>query len=172
MTNTREIRLATANDALYIGRLCRKTIQERLDWSWSPAYVLGKIESNDTNVAVAIENGKIIGFAMMKYARLHAHLLLLAVPAKKNQIGVGDDLVEWLEKIALLGGITFVYVESHIKDIEAREFYQRLGFTSVQRLSRFYNGREAAIRFAKELRSPLRTPFINNSMKTTARYYN
>lgn len=171
MTTTREIRLATAQDALTIGNMGRKTIQDCLDWSWSPSYVLGKIESNDTNVIVATEEGKIIGFAMMRYTLNHAHLLLLAVPAKKNQIGVGEDLVRWLEKIALLGGTTFVYAETHLKDIESREFYHRLGYKSVQHIPRYYHGSETAIRLAKELRST-KLSFLNSSLKTAARYYN
>ena len=171
MTVTREIRLATTRDATYLGNMGRRTIRDSLDWSWSPNYVLGKIESADTNVAVATSAGKIIGFAMMKYSLSHAHLQLLAIPAKKSQFGVGDELVEWLEKIALLGGTTFVYVETHIKDIEAREFYHRLGYKSVQHIPRFYNGKETAIRLAKELRVTS-IPFLNNTLKSTAKYYN
>ena len=171
MTTTREIRLATADDAVKIGNMGRKTIQDSLDWSWSPSYVLGKIQSNDTNVVVATDDGKIIGFAMMKYTLNHAHLLLLAVPVKKSQLGVGDDMVDWLEKIALLGGTTFVYAETHLKDIEAREFYHRLGYKSVQHIPRYYHGKETAIRFAKELRASS-VPFLNSSVKTAVRYYN
>lgn len=171
MTTTREIRLATASDAAHIGNMGCQTIRDCLDWSWNPSYVLGKIESNDTNVAVATESDNIIGFAMMKYSLSHAHLLLLAVPAKKSQFGVGDELIEWLERIALLGGTTFVYAETHIKDIEAREFYHRLGYKSVQHIPRYYNGSETAIRLAKELRATS-IPFLNSTIKTTAKYYN
>ncbi len=171
MTTTREIRLASAEDAQIIGCMGRKTIQDNLDWSWSPRYVQGKIESSDTNVAVSAIGSRIVGFAMMKYTLTHAHLLLLAIPSKKTQLGIGEDLVDWLEKIALLGGTTFVYTEVHIRDLEAREFYQRLGYKSVQHIPRFYNGNETAIRLAKELR-PTSIPFLNNSIKKAARFYN
>ena len=171
MTATREIRLATAQDANFLGNMGQRTIRDSLDWSWNPSFVLGKIEAADTNVAVATVDGKIIGFGMMKYNLSHAHLLLLAIPAHKGQIGVGEELVEWLEKIALLGGTTFVYVETHIKDIEAREFYHRLGYKSVQHIARYYKGNETAIRLAKELRATS-VPFLNNTLKSAVKYYN
>ena len=171
MTTTREIRLATAKDALTIGSMGRSIIRNRLDWSWGPEFVRGKIESADINVAVSTLGDKITGFAIMKYTLAHAHLLLLAIPSKRSQFGVGEDLVEWLEKIALLGGTTFVYTEAHIKDIEAREFYHRLGYQSVQHIPRYYRGKETAIRFAKELR-PTSIPFLNNSLKKVAQFYN
>lgn len=145
------IRLATSEDAEQIGSTKGKIIRDCLDWQWSPQFVLGKINSSNTNVAVVTEDEKIIGFAMMKYSLKRAHLLLLAIPCHSKQEFIGEQLVAWLEKIALVGGINFVYTESHIKDIEARQFYQNLGYKGVQRISRFYRGKETAIRFAKEL---------------------
>ena len=159
------IRLANKDDAEQIGSTQSERIRECLDWHWNPQFVLGKINSPNTNLAVLTEDDEITAFAMMKYSLTKAHLLLLAIPAQSHQEYIGEQLVSWLEKIALVGGINFVYVESHIKDIEAREFYQRLGYRAIQRISRFYRGKETAIRFAKELYpdATTRTPSVSHS---------
>ncbi len=52
---------------------------------------------------------------------------------------------------ALVSGIGIIYLETRLSNAAGRKFYQRLGYKAIQRIPRYYGGREAAIRLAKDL---------------------
>ncbi len=147
------LRLAAHADASAIASLSRDRIESGLGWSWTGPRVLRSIRDPQTNVIVAQRaHGRILGFGMMKYHDDDAHLLLLAVRADSGRCGVGSALVAWLERTARVAGIGQIRLEARITNAAARSFYAGLGYRETQTLDGYYQGREACVRLAKDLR--------------------
>jgi ribosomal-protein-alanine N-acetyltransferase len=113
--------------------------------------VLRSIRDAGTNAVVALDGETMLGFGIMKYDDEEAHLLLLAVHAAAARRGVGRALVQWLEAVAMVAGVGQVYLEARVANGAARAFYGRLGYREIQHLAGYYQGREAAVRLAKDL---------------------
>lgn len=145
------LRLAARADAAAIAALSRDRIEQGLGWSWAAPRVRRSILDRGTNVVVAGDADRMLGFGIMKYHDDEAHLLLLAVRAEVGRRGIGSALVTWLEQSALIAGVGQVYLEARFANGEARAFYARLGYREIQTLPGYYLGREACVRLAKDL---------------------
>src|SRR4051812_27854119 len=82
------IRLATLRDARAIAEMSRDEIEAGLSWTWTPERVRRSIRDRATNVAVAQEARRVVGFGIMVYGDEKAHLSLLAVHASRREHGV------------------------------------------------------------------------------------
>ena len=150
------LRLATRADSAQIAAMSRDLIERGLGWSWTPRRVLRSIGDAHTNVVVALENGqgggpRLTGFGIMKYHDDEAHLMLLAVREADRRLGIGSALVTWLEKAALVSGVGQVYLETRVRNLQARAFYRSAGYREVQTVPGYYQGVEPCVRMAKDL---------------------
>ncbi len=151
MIGRHTVQPATRGQAAAIAAMSRDLIERGLGWSWTLRRVIGSIDDPATNVVVATDGGRLLGFAIMKYRDDDAHLLLLAVQSAVARRGVGRSLVDWLEASALAAGIGQVCLEARAGNASARRFYRRLGYREVQHLPGYYHGEEAAVRLDKDL---------------------
>jgi ribosomal-protein-alanine N-acetyltransferase len=150
---TLSIRLAHAADADAIALMSRDLVEQGLGWSWTAARVRRAIGDRQTNVAIAPGAGATMGgFGIMRYGDDDAHLLLLAVRREQLRNGIGSALVEWLERSAQVAGIGRVVLEARVTNVGARAFYRFHGYQEVRLLPGYYGGREASVRFVKDLR--------------------
>jgi ribosomal-protein-alanine N-acetyltransferase len=151
--NHREVTIAPArrDDVRAIALGSRDLVEHGLAWAWTPSRVLRSVRSRIALVVVARAGDRLVGFAIMRYGNEEAHLDLLAVVPERRRQGVGRRLVEWLEKPALVAGITEVTLEVRSGNRGARAFYERLGYRESGRSAGYYQGRESAIRMRHEL---------------------
>jgi ribosomal-protein-alanine N-acetyltransferase len=82
----------------------------------------------------------------MRYGDDEAHLDVLGVGHDYRREGLGRQLVEWLEKPALVAGIAAVFLEVRGSNHGAQAFYERLGYRKLAYIAHYYQGRESAIR--------------------------
>lgn len=150
MNTAPEIALATVADAQVIALLSRDEVEQGLVWSWTPSRVRRAIQDRETNVVVAREGTKVVGFAVMKYRSEDAHLLLLGVHPLSRRKGVATALLSWLEDTLRVAGATAVQVEVRASNRVARAFYAKLGYEQVNATTRFYQGVESAVHLVKE----------------------
>jgi ribosomal-protein-alanine N-acetyltransferase len=143
--------LARMADAAEIAYMSRDLVEHGLQWSWTPRRVAASIRRLDALVVVARAAHRIAGVGVMRYGDDDAHLDLLAVDPDYRRAGVGRRLVEWLEKPALVAGITDVFLEVRASNHGAQAFYERLGYRKLAHLTRYYQHREAALRMGREL---------------------
>ena len=113
--------------------------------------VTASIRASDVNVLVASIHGNIAGFAIMRYGDDVAHLDLLAVAPPYRRSGVGRQLLEWLEKCAVVAGIFKVALEVRADNEGAQLFYKRMGYRALAHLPGYYQGVEAALRMGRDL---------------------
>lgn len=147
-----ELKLARLRDAGQIARMSRDLVEFGLPWSWTAERVAAQIRSPDSNVLTAWAHGRLVGFAIMQFFAEHAHLNLLAVEPVSRRLGIGRQLLQWLEETARVGGIFFVHLEVRAGNRGARSFYQQLGYRETRYIPGYYSGREAAIRMTHDLR--------------------
>jgi ribosomal protein S18 acetylase RimI-like enzyme len=145
------LQLARPADANTIGKLSRDLIENGLQWRWTPRRVAASIRAPDVNVLVARVQENIAGFAIMRYGDDDAHLDLLAVAPPYRRAGVGRQLLEWLEKCAVVAGIFSVALEVRAANEGAQLFYKRMGYRTLLQLPGYYQGIEAALRMGRDL---------------------
>ena len=145
------IGLARVSDALEIAVMSRDLIENGLQWSWRPRRVAASVRSLNALVVVARAADRIAGFGIMRYGDDDAHLDLLGVGHAYRREGLGRRLLEWLEKPALVAGISAVFLEVRASNRDAQAFYQRLGYRKLAHIPHYYQGRESAMRMGREL---------------------
>ena len=154
--------LARPANAIAIANMSRGLIEYGLPWRWTAKRVEASIGAKNVNVLVARIDDRIIGFGIMRYGDDDAHLDLFAVAPEYRRLGVGRQLLEWLEKCAVVAGIFRVALEVRASNNAAQQFYQRMGYRPLTQLPGYYQGTEAALRMSRDLSraqpSPLAKP--------------
>ena len=143
------IRFATLNDAEAIALESMAEIEHGLEWRWGPQRVSKAIADPETNVAVAVNEGTMVGFGIMKYDDDVAHLLLFAVREDARRHGIGSALLIWLEQVAHVAGVRRFVVEARHDNVGARAFYLRHGYRELATVRRMYYGLVDGVRFEK-----------------------
>ena len=130
------IGLAHPSDVVEIARMSRDLIERDLRWSWIPSRVNASLRSSNTIVVVARAADRIAGFGIMRYGEDEAHLDLLGVDHDYRREGLGRRLLEWLEKPALVAGISAVFLEVRESNHGAQAFYERLAYRKLAQIAR------------------------------------
>jgi ribosomal-protein-alanine acetyltransferase len=150
MANIR-LGLARADEVPAIANMSRYLIENGLPWSWNEQRVGYCLKNRDCVVLAARDRRRLAGFAIMEFYDEHAHLSLLAVQPGYQRLGIGRQLVEWLESSARVAGTFTVQLELRVSNDVARRFYERLGYREVARKAAYYGGREDALRMVHQL---------------------
>jgi ribosomal-protein-alanine N-acetyltransferase len=143
--------LARLPDATTIAKMSRDLIEHGLGWRWTPKRVVASIQAANVNVLVARLDGHLAGFAIMRYGDHVAHLDLLAVAPRYRRAGVGRQLLEWLEKCAVVAGLIRVVLEVRARNEGAQRFYERMGYRTLVHLPGYYQGVEDGLRMGCDL---------------------
>jgi ribosomal-protein-alanine N-acetyltransferase len=146
-------RLATVADAYEIAVMSRYLVEVGLrGWSWHPERVSKAIRARDTNVVVAEVKNILVGFAIMEFGDVKAHLSLLAVKPSHQRCGIGRGLMDWLEDAALVAGISTINLELRTNNFGARCFYKMVGFKETAYIPGYYRGVETAVKMSRDIR--------------------
>jgi ribosomal protein S18 acetylase RimI-like enzyme len=165
------IGLARRSDVVEIACMSRNLIETGLRWSWTPGRVAASVRRPDAIVVVARAADRIAGFGIMRYGDDDAHLDLLGVGHDYRREGLGRRLVEWLEKPALVAGISVVFLEVRASNHGAQAFYERLGYRRLGEIAHYYQGSESAVRMGRELGQPgLAESAVSASLATGMRH--
>ena len=131
--------------------MSKNLIEAGLGWSWTEHRVLASLKDRATNVAVAFDGDRLIGFCIAKFRVDEGHILLLAVDEAHRRRGLGTALVHWMEKTALVAGIGIIYLEARLNNAGARKFYETLGYREFKLEPGRYRGIETGVRLGKDL---------------------
>jgi ribosomal-protein-alanine N-acetyltransferase len=139
------------DDAPAIAAMSRQLVEHGLAWSWNEERVERCLRNRDCVVLAARDRRRVVGFAIMEFYAIHAHLNLFAVQPGHQRQGVGRQLLEWLEASARTAGVFKVNLELRATNDRARGFYEKLGYRVVGRKAAYYDGREDAVRMTHDL---------------------
>jgi ribosomal-protein-alanine N-acetyltransferase len=149
------LQLARPADASRLSAMSQSLIEAGLRPTWSAARIAWHIRHPESLVLTARMAQEIAGFAIMRYSDDLAHLNLLAVEPVHRRRGVGRRLIAWLEDTALTAGTFVIGLELRATNAGAYAFYAALGYCERGRVSGYYQGVEAAVRMARDLRTCL-----------------
>jgi [ribosomal protein S18]-alanine N-acetyltransferase len=153
-----EIAPARSADVQSIAEMSRRLVETGLPWTWTPERVMRHLRHSDSMVitarATGCDSSTLAGFAIMHFGDDIAHLNLLAVASAHQRLGLGRQLLTWLEHTAVTAGVFTICLEVRARNPVALLFYRRLGFLETARLPRYYSGREDALRLMRDLRHP------------------
>lgn len=147
------IEFASHADAGQIAKLSKLYIEHGLGWKYTPDKITQLIRHARKNVVVAREDGQLAGFGIMTYHESRANLDLLAVKLRYRYQGIGRQIVQWLEEVALTAGIFTVYVQVRQINIGAIKFYQKLGYRTLNEQAGYYHGIETGVIMSRDLRN-------------------
>jgi ribosomal-protein-alanine acetyltransferase len=150
VTNIR-LGIAHPDEAPAIANMSRYLIEHGLPWSWNEQRIGYCMKNRDSVVLAARDRRRLVGFAIMEFYDEHAHLSLLAVQPGYQRLGIGRQLIEWLESSARVAGTFTVQLELRVSNDGGRRFYERLGYNEVARKPAYYGGREDALRMMRQL---------------------
>ena len=146
-------RLALPADAYEIAVMSRYLVEVGLrGWSWPPERVAKAIRSRETLVVVAEVRRHLVGFAIVEFGDVQAHLSLLAVKPPYHRCGIGRSLLYWIEDSALVAGIGTITLELRANNYGARSFYRLVGFEEGAYIPGYYRGVETALRMSRDIR--------------------
>lgn len=145
------LRAAHISEASAIASMSRLLVEHGLNWRWTPSRVRRSIKDKETMVLIASVDGRLSGFAIMKFRDEESHLFLLAVTQKMQGSGIGQALLAWLEKSCRTAGMRHIRVEVRAGNLKARQFYERFGFRFVGQVAGYYDRREPAVVMVKTL---------------------
>jgi ribosomal-protein-alanine N-acetyltransferase len=139
------------DDAPAIAAMSRQLIEHGLAWSWTENRIERCLRNRDCVVLAARDRRRVVGFAIMEFYAIHAHLNLLAVQPGNQRQGLGRQLLEWLEASARTAGIFKVHLELRASNDGALAFYEKLGYRTTGSKPAYYDGREDAVRMTHDL---------------------
>lgn len=145
------LRPAHVSEAGAIASMSRLLVEHGLNWRWTPSRVRRSIRDKETMVLVASIDGRLSGFAIMKFRDNDAHLFLLAVESRMQRTGIGAALLTWLEKSCRTAGMRHIRVEVRAGNRNARRFYERAGFRLIGQVAGYYDRHEPAVVMVKSL---------------------
>ena len=152
MTSLEKLDLGPArlSETAHIAEMSRRWIEHGLTWRYRPELIAAQVRNPETEVLVARSHGQVVGFAVMEFHfdSRRAHWVLLAVEPGYRRRGVGAALFCWLEKLAVLGGVTQIRLELRADNEGARAFYEGLGFRATELRRCYYDGRQDALSMA------------------------
>ena len=146
-----EISLAKYSDARDISLISKKLIEYGLSTTrYSEKRVKEAIKHESKNVAISKQGDTLVGFGIMTYYENSANLDLLAVIPEYQGTGLGQELVSWLEKVALNAGILKIEVQAREINQLGIKFYQKLGYKVIKIIPRVYD-METQVKMTKRL---------------------
>jgi [ribosomal protein S18]-alanine N-acetyltransferase len=87
--------------------------------------------------------GEMVGFAfVMVNENNAAHLTTVGVAPEHRRRGIAARLLEHIEDSLRERDIGTLMLEVRVGNTAAQELYRRIGFTTVQRIGRYYNNGE------------------------------
>ena len=140
-------------DARCLAVMSQQYVEAGLRPAWSASRITWHMRHPESIVLTARCRGITAGFAIMRYGDDVAHLNLLAVDPAHRRRGLGRRLLLWLEETALTAGTFIIGLELRANNEPALAFYAALGYRESGRVAGYYQGIEAAIRMARDVRT-------------------
>jgi ribosomal-protein-alanine N-acetyltransferase len=105
---------------------------------WSENAFLKELHKLYSLTKVAVLEDKVIGYICANYIMDEGHILNLAVHPKFRRRGIGTKLVEDALNELMENYCRYLYLEVRVSNLEARKFYENLGFKVVGTRRKYY----------------------------------
>ena len=114
-------------------------------------------ESEMTETVVALENKKPVGFAMLGpsskscYGHHGAEILAIAVEPAKQNMGIGQKLIEAIEAKAAESNVKTIFLHTCTENLPARKLFVRNSYQALGIERGFYPAGQDALGMSKDI---------------------
>ncbi len=105
---------------------------------WSQKSLRSTMTEEDSYFAVAIIDGKIVGYINTTYVLDEMNLNRICVLPQYRKMGAAGSLMEGMFGHARQQGLAQIFLEVRLSNLEAQRVYQRFGFKVVGERKGFY----------------------------------
>ena len=108
--------------------------------SWTEELFLGELAevSNSRDVAVAILESEIVGYASFRYVGKQGDVNTVAVSKDQQGKGIGTALMDWLESQATLRNVREIFLEVRSDNDAALKMYASRGYERIDVRRNYY----------------------------------
>jgi ribosomal-protein-alanine N-acetyltransferase len=108
--------------------------------TWTKELFLGELAevSNSRDVAVAVKESKIVGYASFRYVGKQGDVNTVAVSRSHQGSGIGTALMDWLESQAALRNVREIFLEVRSDNEAALKMYSNRGYERIDIRRNYY----------------------------------
>lgn len=108
--------------------------------AWTKELFLGELAevSNSRDVAVAIIDTEVVGYASLRYVGKQGDVNTVAVSSGHQGKGIGTALMDWLESQAALRNVREVFLEVRSDNEAAMKMYASRGYERIDVRRNYY----------------------------------
>ena len=108
--------------------------------AWSEELFLGELAevSNSRDLAVAIIDSQIVGYASFRYVGKQGDINTVAVSKSQQGNGIGTALMDWLESQATLRNVREIFLEVRSDNDAAMKMYSSRGYERLDIRRNYY----------------------------------
>lgn len=129
-----EIRLAAPEDVEQLFELENSCFPD----PWSRKSIRGTMNEENSYFAVAVSDGKIIGYINTTYVLDEMNLNRICVLPQYRRMGAANLLMEGMFEAARQHKLAQIFLEVRLSNIPAQQLYKRFGFAVVGERKGFY----------------------------------
>lgn len=108
--------------------------------AWTKELFLGELAevSNSRDVAVAVIDSEVVGYASFRYVGKQGDVNTVAVSSGQQGNGIGTALMDWLESQAALRNVREVFLEVRSDNEAAMKMYASRGYERIDVRRNYY----------------------------------
>jgi ribosomal-protein-alanine N-acetyltransferase len=108
--------------------------------AWTEELFLGELAEvlNSRDVAVAILDSEIVGYASFRYVGKQGDVNTIAVSKDQQGKGIGTALMDWLESQATLRNVREIFLEVRSDNEAAMKMYASRGYERIDVRRNYY----------------------------------
>jgi [ribosomal protein S18]-alanine N-acetyltransferase len=108
--------------------------------AWSEELFLGELAevSNSRDLAVAVIDSQIVGYASFRYVGKQGDVNTVAVSKTQQGKGIGTALMDWLEAQATLRNVREIFLEVRSDNEPAMKMYGSRGYVRIDVRRNYY----------------------------------
>lgn len=111
---------------------------------YPPAFLDSLINTERDRFLVAVEDGKVVGYAVATVGGTEGHIVSVAVDPPSRRRGIGTALVSSMTRRLVEGGVEEIHLEVRKGNRAAISFYERMGFRIFSEITHYYGDGEDA----------------------------
>lgn len=129
----------------------KDSLEVEFDDFWNSNILKSELENENSRYFVAVENGKILGFAGFIIMPDDIEITNIVTRKLNRGHGIGKLLLETIMEEAKGYGKNAISLEVNAKNIIALNLYDSFGFEKVGLRTKYYKGTDDAIIMTKQL---------------------
>jgi ribosomal-protein-alanine N-acetyltransferase len=102
--------------------------------------ILEYLLNNADVFLVAEADEQVVGYICGEYLFKRGHIISLAIKRGYRGRGIGKELLNMFVRSAVIRGIEEVYLEVSIENVDAINFYRKMGFKVSGNIKGYYRG--------------------------------